>query len=304
MAPLTEPMSLTLQQLEAIQADAMADDIAIDVAKMSLWTEAQAREFFESGGEVEPAAQEAPPRRLRVLALHAFRTNGRILEQQQRLSLQAETLRDVIDFEVLDAPHVCSAEEAARAYPIVHKIFPASKYGSYREWYNAVDVEATKEAEWSAPTARYAHFDEAIAAVTDALARASPPFDGLLGFSQGGSLALQVVAMQRAGTLLRPCPPVRFVWIQSSRLPRDPACGGLFSPPLRTPALVTYHDDDTSVRPEETRHLIEHLISPTVLHRPKGGHSLFSCREEAGASAVRAFFHERRRELASNASCA
>ena len=52
-------MTLTQAELEDIQADAMADDIAIDLEKMSLWTREQATTYFESGGEVEPAV--APP---------------------------------------------------------------------------------------------------------------------------------------------------------------------------------------------------------------------------------------------------
>eukprot|EP00966_Prymnesium_polylepis_P333799 7389219-Prymnesium_polylepis.1 len=47
-------MPLTQQQLESIQADAMADDIDIDLERMSLWTEAQAVAYFESGGTEEP----------------------------------------------------------------------------------------------------------------------------------------------------------------------------------------------------------------------------------------------------------
>eukprot|EP00966_Prymnesium_polylepis_P185725 4305113-Prymnesium_polylepis.1 len=49
-------MPLTLEALEAIQGDAMADDIAIDFDRMTLWTEAQAVAYFESGGTQEPRA--------------------------------------------------------------------------------------------------------------------------------------------------------------------------------------------------------------------------------------------------------
>ena len=48
-------MPLTAGDLESLQADAMADDVEIDLARMSLWTEAEATVFFESGG------QDAPP---------------------------------------------------------------------------------------------------------------------------------------------------------------------------------------------------------------------------------------------------
>ena len=52
--------ALTMEQLEDIQASCLADDIQIDFNRMSLWDEATARAFFESGGEtVPPAAADA-----------------------------------------------------------------------------------------------------------------------------------------------------------------------------------------------------------------------------------------------------
>ncbi|KAL1507860.1 hypothetical protein AB1Y20_007468 [Prymnesium parvum] len=47
-------MPLTLGQLEDIRADALADDMEIDLEKMARWTAAEAAEYFESGGEWEP----------------------------------------------------------------------------------------------------------------------------------------------------------------------------------------------------------------------------------------------------------
>ena len=46
-------MTLTLPQLEELREEAMADDVAIDFARMSAWTVDQARLFFENGGEEE-----------------------------------------------------------------------------------------------------------------------------------------------------------------------------------------------------------------------------------------------------------
>ena len=48
-------MPLSHADLEEIQAEAMADDVAIDLDNMSLWTREQAVAFFESGGVDEPA---------------------------------------------------------------------------------------------------------------------------------------------------------------------------------------------------------------------------------------------------------
>ena len=48
-------MPLSARELEQIQVDALADDIPLDLSKMTGWTAAQARDYFESGGEIEPA---------------------------------------------------------------------------------------------------------------------------------------------------------------------------------------------------------------------------------------------------------
>jgi hypothetical protein len=51
------PPKTTLQRIEEIRAEFYADDLAIDVAVMGAWSEAEVREFFESGGQT----MAAPP---------------------------------------------------------------------------------------------------------------------------------------------------------------------------------------------------------------------------------------------------
>ena len=53
-------MPLSLEELQDIQAEAMADDIEIDFAKMSLWTKEQATTFFETGDEPPPPYSPDP----------------------------------------------------------------------------------------------------------------------------------------------------------------------------------------------------------------------------------------------------
>lgn len=77
-----------MEILERLQAEAMADDVAIDLARMSCWTELQAIEYFESGGTVKPDAQDtiwilccfnAVRRRDRMLNIeHARNTSYRL----------------------------------------------------------------------------------------------------------------------------------------------------------------------------------------------------------------------------------
>ena len=53
-------MPLTLEELEDIQADCLADDVEIVFEKMSLWDETTVREYFENGGQL-PEVDTQPP---------------------------------------------------------------------------------------------------------------------------------------------------------------------------------------------------------------------------------------------------
>ena len=53
---------LSVAELEAIQAEYLADDIAIEFERMRVWTADAARKYFESGGlEVPPQPPLPPP---------------------------------------------------------------------------------------------------------------------------------------------------------------------------------------------------------------------------------------------------
>ena len=167
-------------------------------------------------------------------------------------SQQRALLKDVADFELIDAPYVCNEADEAKVYKIVQQIFPKTTYGPYREWINAREIEGDgAETTWKEPFVKYEHLEESLALIVSTLKKASPPFDGVMGFSQGGSLALLLLALQRAGRI--DVPPLKFAWIQSARLPRDPSCAGLFDTPIITPCLVNYNEDDQSVAPDEVR---------------------------------------------------
>lgn len=49
-------MGLTRGLIESIQTECFAQDVEIDMERMSGWTEAQAYSYFESGGEEAPSA--------------------------------------------------------------------------------------------------------------------------------------------------------------------------------------------------------------------------------------------------------
>ena len=53
-------MGLSLDTIEEIRADCFADDVAIDLDSMSLWSQSEVRSYFESGGEDVPRRNAAP----------------------------------------------------------------------------------------------------------------------------------------------------------------------------------------------------------------------------------------------------
>ena len=81
-------MPVTQEQLEEIQADLMADDVAIDMEKMSLWSYDEAVAYFESGGTDEPRVAATPlGRKPRVAFLHGVASNETIFKMQLSATL-------------------------------------------------------------------------------------------------------------------------------------------------------------------------------------------------------------------------
>ena len=213
-------------------------------------------------------------RKLKILCLHAFRTNADIFSTQLDMTGQRQLLEDLVEFVLLDAPHVCTKAEEALQYDIVKHFFPSSRHGSYREWINGIEIPANGAAEFKAKSCTYAHLDDTIKLIGETLASASPPFDGIMGFSQGGSMAAMTIAMQQVGdSRLAKAPKLKFAWIQSSRIPRDPSCLPLFDKgPITLPCFFSVIEDDKSVLAEESRALISKFSDVTLVSVAKGGH--------------------------------
>ena len=153
----------------------------------------------------------------------------------------------------------------------------------------------------------YGGVDETLSLVRDAERAAGAPFDGVMGFSQGGSMAAMIVAMQQCGKLAPTCPPLKFAWIQSARTPRDPSCAELFTSPIQLPIFFSMVEDDKSVKPDESRALIAKLGQATVICRPKGGHGLMGCNrpdQQADAQRLRAFLLAQRDAILAGAQVA
>ena len=137
-------------------------------------------------------------KKLRVLCLHGFRTSGRIMKMQ---------MRDVIRFcPDVDFVFVDGASEAkGEAHEIVRKIWNPKEF-KYFEWWNR-DEE----------TKRYVGVERSMSHLSQVF-KERGPFDGVLGFSQGGALAATLCAMRTDLSWLS-C--LRFGILFSAFIPRD-----------------------------------------------------------------------------------
>ncbi|OAE29865.1 hypothetical protein AXG93_773s1030 [Marchantia polymorpha subsp. ruderalis] len=117
-------------------------------------------------------ATEAP-RKLRVLGLHGFRTSGAILKKQ--LSKWTPAVHDLLDITYLDGPTPAQGES-----DFAH-IFE----GPYFEW-----MQSNKD------YSKFFNYRESLAYIMDFMEK-NGPFDGVLGFSQGCTLAGCLVAVQQ-----------------------------------------------------------------------------------------------------------
>lgn len=184
---------------------------------------------------MQSAAASLPlaARPARLLALHGWRTSAAVLQQQLTLSGMDVVLRPHARVTLLDAPHPARGPP----FPDVQKYFQPPFY----EWWDAVKMQAPTSAA-DGPTAngsvaaeqyKYDGFEASLALIEEELRRGAEqgdPVAGLLGFSQGATLAALVLGMQERGERFQDVPPLRCAVLISGGPSRDPAHAHLYTP--------------------------------------------------------------------------
>lgn len=171
--------------------------------------------------ETAVAADPSTPR-LRILALHGLRQSGEVFRARARKLRRA--LADIAEVTFVTAPHSVAAGE-----------------GRGRAWWTP------------SPDGRAYEGLEVSLAFVDAAARAQGPFDGVLGFSQGGALAALLVAMQP-----REATAFRFAVCISAFDARAAGCEALMRPgSIAVPSLHVLADRDAMVPNARSRALFE-----------------------------------------------
>ena len=192
---------------------------------------------------------------------------------------------------LLDAPYECTLEDEAKMRLPENKgsggtimdFFPKADYGAYREWYNA-DADGN-----------YARLSETLDYVAEAFATRGP-FDGILGFSQGGNLATMIAVLAERGELEAFKTLGFFVGLSGHR-PRDPRVSRYLEDgrTFATRALFVVHTDDPVVPATLTRSLTPLFDNAELVELPGDAHAPASLSKPGSAPAVERFFLEARR---------
>eukprot|EP00850_Spirogloea_muscicola_P000333 SM000001S04735 [mRNA] locus=s1:1967901:1969925:+ [translate_table: standard] len=160
--------------------------------------------------------------RLRVLCLHSFRASAAILQKQMSIARWDAAVDDLVDLVYIDAPMPASGPSD------LEKHFDPP----YFEWWSA-----------SQDGKVYVGADTSITYVRDNLTLHGP-FDGLLGFSQGGMLASYLLALLQEGEVDMTTPP-RFCILIGAGLPRADALAAAFRRPITVPSLHLIGEQET-----------------------------------------------------------
>ena len=250
-----QDMPLTISALRSLQAELHADDVPL-TANMLSWTEAQAREHFESGGA------SSPP--LRLLCLHGGGSNSTVMAHQVRHLQRAL------------GGAVCECIDGARDWPLervpqlLQKMFGA---GPYFGWYGVADDGDPARSfldRVNDPSVAFTYTDvDAALDRVEAAIDERGPFDAICAFSQGAVVATlltaRCLARERAGGA---GPSWRRNLLFCGIPPRDARFDALLSPPLDFPATLVHGAQDELM--PYGRRLAELYAVPITLEHPDG----------------------------------
>ncbi|MBA3548923.1 MAG: DUF924 family protein [Nannocystis sp.] len=202
--------------------------------------------------EPRPDAPQRP--RLKILALHGLRQNGDSFRARTRKLRQA--LEDIAEFTYVTSPMQYSPQGDTRAATL-DTLGEIPEYATQRVWWRPSEDNLV-----------YEGFDGSVVYL-EAVFREQGPFDGVIGFSQGGTLAAVLAAM-----LPHPTIAFRFAICISSFPSRARAHARHVEPQsVKLPALHVLGLNDVLVPPDRSIKLFEVFDPATsTLVKHSGGH--------------------------------
>lgn len=196
----------------------------------------------------------------RILFLHGYTQSGNTLRHKtgalsKAISKYADILYPTGPIE-LDAPDAADIEERER----LAKLGNEQEEGAYAWW------EADHE------TKDFEGFEKTVAFLKDILEK-DGPFDGVMGFSQGGGLAGMLASLlERPNSFMETRhPPLKFAVVFSGFRGLFPKYDALYSPKIKTPTLHVIGDRDPIVTAERSMALVDCCVNPKIITHP-GSH--------------------------------
>ena len=219
-------------------------------------------------------------RRLKLLCLHSFRTSGDILRAQMTLAGWRETYEETCEFITVDAPN--------RASGPVHEDVSAFFGESTErfEWWNATRVDGTA-------TTSYAGLEKSLRAI-EATCERDGPFDGVLGFSQGATLAAIALATPRTRGRFG------FGIFVSGMKSRAAETETLAYDAVTVPTLHVIGRKDQVMPVGMSEGLFEAMMSSARTRATHGGGHVVPRRNDDGEPVLREFLAAQRRRIASS----
>ncbi|KAG1665064.1 hypothetical protein FOA52_012483 [Chlamydomonas sp. UWO 241] len=157
----------------------------------------------------------------RILALHGFRTSASVFSMQITMAGLKKELASVADVTYIDAPGPASGP----AYAEVLQFFEPPFF----EWWNAVQTGTGEVASGQVGDGwTYQGLAASLEHLESYMAQHGP-FDGLMGFSQGASVAGLIAMLQHTGKAFQHVPKLKFVVLLAGGKCRDPAFGPMYA---------------------------------------------------------------------------
>ncbi|XP_042891743.1 esterase OVCA2-like [Penaeus japonicus] len=211
-------------------------------------------------------------RPLRILCLHGYRQNGSTF--REKTGAFRKQLKKQVEFEFMTSPLEVPPLESAD-----------DKDGGSGWWFSRQDdfFRAQDESDC------IKGFEESLAAVETAF-KEKGPFDGILGFSQGGAMLGLICGLQQQGKLSYSFKFAIFVSAFKSRsLPHQ----HLYEEKIALPTLHVFGETDQVIEKPMSEEHLQYFHDPEVLVHP-GGHFI----PATGAQkAIYVKFIEKMREL-------
>ncbi|KAL3995376.1 Serine hydrolase (FSH1) family protein [Acanthocheilonema viteae] len=202
---------------------------------------------------------ESTPK-LRILCLHGYQQNASVFRNKS--GSFRRYMKKYADFVFMDAPHEVEWEHASEGASdtVSTNIAPAKCRGW---WYVSERFHIRKVKD-------HEGFEESVQAIVDFVQKEGP-FDGILGFSQGATLAFLLSALKRKGDLNI---DFKFLILISGFLSRNPEHQKLNEmAQSNIPCLHVYGKNDKVVSRELSAKLVELFDKDmVVVFEHPGGH--------------------------------